>query len=123
MTLQVDLSWILDVARLAGQDDPAPIDYGVPIAAVERHRSVLTGQEIYHGPFVRAAALAHTLARLRWLERSNLAVAVAVAHAYLDAAGVDVKPTQERVAELAGELRSARATAESVAAVLRTWRQ
>lgn len=121
MILHVDLSWILDVARLAGQDDPAPIDFGVPIAAVERHRAVLTGVDVYDGPYVRAAALAHTLGRLRWLDRSNLQVAVAAAHGYLVASGVEVKLSQERVGALATELQRSSSTAATVAAVLRSW--
>ena len=121
MILHVDLSWILDLARLAGQDDPAPIDFGVPIAAVERHRAVLTGRDVYDGPYVRAAALAHTLGRLRWLERSNLQVAVAAAHGYLIASGVDAKLSPDRVTALATELQKPTSTAASVAAVLRTW--
>ncbi|MFD5320673.1 fic family toxin-antitoxin system, toxin component [Streptomyces sp. NPDC127098] len=121
MILHVDLSWILEVARRAGQDDPAPDDYGVPIAAVERHRAVLAGQDVYHGAYARAAALAHTLGRLRWLERSNLRVAIAVAHGYLVASGIDAKLTQEGVTALATELKKDDATAASVAAVLRDW--
>ncbi|MCC3773457.1 fic family toxin-antitoxin system, toxin component [Streptomyces sp. UNOB3_S3] len=121
MTLHIDLSWLLEIARQAGEDDPAPDDYGVPIAAVERHRAALAGQDIYHGSYARAAALAHTLGRLRWLERSNLRVAMAAAHAYLVASGVEVKPTQAGVTALAHELRKPESTAASVAAVLRTW--
>ncbi|MFI0740045.1 fic family toxin-antitoxin system, toxin component [Streptomyces sp. NPDC021100] len=121
MTLHVDLSWILDVARQAGEDDPAPEDYGVPIAAVERHRAVLAGHDVYDGARARAAALAHTLGQLRWLERSNLRVAVAVAHAYLVTSGVEVKLTQERVTALATELRRRGSTAASVADVLWSW--
>jgi len=89
--LRVDLSWILEVARRAGQEEPAPEDYGVPIGAVERHRAVLAGQDVYHGTYARAAALTHTLGRLQWLERSNLRVAIAVAHGYLVASGVEIK--------------------------------
>ncbi|MEC4019347.1 fic family toxin-antitoxin system, toxin component [Streptomyces sp. H27-D2] len=121
MILHVDLSWLLEVARRAGQDDPAPEDYGVPIAAVERHQAVLAGQDIYHGAYARAAALAHTLGRMRWLERSNLRVAVAVAHGYLIAAGVEVKLGQAEVTALATELTSRESTAASVAEVLKTW--
>ncbi|MFR9723396.1 fic family toxin-antitoxin system, toxin component [Streptomyces sp. MS19] len=121
MSLHIDLSWVLEVARRAGQDDPAPDDYGVPIAAVERHKAVLAGQDVYHGAYARAAALAHTLGRLRWLERSNLRVAVAVAHGYLAASGIDTKLTQDGVTALATELKSAESTAASVATVLRAW--
>ncbi|GCE00840.1 fic family toxin-antitoxin system, toxin component [Embleya hyalina] len=121
MSASVDLAWILEVARRAGYDDPAPDDYGVPIAAVERHRAVIAGQDVYHGTYARAAALAHSLGRMRWLERSNLRVAVAVAHGYLSACGVRVKLTQHGVTALAEELTRASSTAASVAAVLRTW--
>jgi prophage maintenance system killer protein len=121
VNLRVDLSWILEVARQAGQDDPAIDDYGVAIAAVERHQAVLAGQDVYHGVYARAAALAHTLGRMHWLERSNLRVAVAVAHGYLLASGREVKLTQEGVTALATELKKPESTAASVAAVLRSW--
>lgn len=121
MTLHVDLAWILEVARRTGETDPAPEDYGVAIAAVERHRAVLTGQDVYHGRFARAAALTHTLGRLKWLEHSNLRVAVAVAHGYLVASGAEVKLTQAGVTALAAELKRPDSTAVSVTDVLRTW--
>jgi hypothetical protein len=119
--LHVDLSWILEVARRAGQEDPVPEDYGVPIGAVERHRAVLAGQNVYHGTYARAAALTHTLGRLQWLERSNLRVAIAVAHGYLVASGVEIKLTQTGVTALANELKKPQSTAASVAAVLHQW--
>lgn len=121
MELLVDLAWILDVARRAGQDDPAISDYGVAIAAVERHRAVLAGQDVYSGTFARAAALTHTLGRLHWLEASNLRVAIATAHGYLLASGIPAKLDQDRVTALANELRSESSTAQSVASVLRIW--
>jgi prophage maintenance system killer protein len=119
--VRVDLAWILEVARRAGEGDPAADDYGVAIAAVERHQAVLTGQDIYHGAYARAAALAHTLGRLHWLEHSNLRVAVAVAHGYLAASQIDAKLTQAGVTALATELKKAESTAASVAEVLRGW--
>jgi hypothetical protein len=121
VNLTIDLSWILDVVREAGQDDPAPEDYGVAIAAVERHKAALADQDVYGGNFPRAAALAHTLGRLRWLERSNVRVAIAVAHGYLLSAGVPVKLDQDKVTALALELRRDSCTAASIAAILKTW--
>ncbi|MFC5147355.1 fic family toxin-antitoxin system, toxin component [Streptomyces aureoversilis] len=121
MILHIDLSWLLAAARLTGEDDPAPDDYGVAIAAVERHRAVLAGQDVYDGVYARAAALAHTLGRLPWLERSNLRVAIGVAHGYLTASGIEVKPTQTDVTALAHELKRPGATAASVAEMLRDW--
>jgi prophage maintenance system killer protein len=121
VNVNVDLAWILEVAQRAGQNDPAIDDYGVAVAAVERHRAVLVGQDVYQGVYSKAAALAHTLGRMKWLERSNLRVAVAVAHAYLVTAGVPAKLDQTRVTALATELKKDDCTAKSVAAVLKTW--
>ncbi|WP_431683621.1 fic family toxin-antitoxin system, toxin component [Kitasatospora sp. KL5] len=121
MILHVDLAWILEVAERAGVGDPAPVDHGVAIAAVERHRAVVAGRDVYDGPLARAAALAHTLGRLPWLERSNLRVAVAVAHGYLLTGGLAVRLDQERVTAVAEELKRPGSTAADLAAVLRTW--
>lgn len=122
MSLHVDLSWILEVAERAGHGDPAPDDLGVPIAAVSRHCAELLEQPVYGGPYARAAALVHTLGCCRWLERSNLTVACAVAVMYLNASGIPVDPTREQLAGLARELYDPRCTAGRIAELLRTWR-
>jgi hypothetical protein len=122
MSLHVDLSWILEVAERAGQRDPAPDDLGVPLAAVARHRAELLEQPVYGGPYARAAALVHTLGRCRWLERSNLTVACAVAVMYLNASGIPTDPTREQLAALAHELYDPRCTAARIAEELRGWR-
>lgn len=122
MSLHVDLSWILEVAERAGHRDPAPDDLGLPIAAVARHRAELLEQPVYGGPYARAAALVHTLGRCRWLERSNLTVACAVAVMYLNASGIPADPTREQLTNLAHELYDPRSMAASVAGQLRTWR-
>ncbi|WP_327328612.1 fic family toxin-antitoxin system, toxin component [Streptomyces sp. NBC_01210] len=122
MSLHVDLSWVLEVAERAGHRDPAPDDLGVPIGAVARHRAELLEQPVYGGPFARAAALVHTLGRCRWLERSNLTVACAVAVMYLEASGIPVAPTREELTALARDLHDPRCTAGRVAEHLRTWR-
>lgn len=121
MLLAVDLTWILEVTRVAGADDPAPTDFGVPLSAVERHKAVLFDQDVYAGTYARAAALAHTLGRLRWLERSNMTVAAAVAVAYLRASDRPVKPGPVEVTGLVDELRREECTAQSIAALLRSW--
>lgn len=78
-------------------------------------------QDVCHGAFAEAAALAYSLGRMRWLERSNTRVAVAVAHAYLVAAGGASKLDQERETALVVELKKDSCTAQSVAAVLKAW--
>ncbi|MGW6564996.1 fic family toxin-antitoxin system, toxin component [Streptomyces sp. NPDC054975] len=122
MSLHVDLSWILEVAERAGVHDPAPDDLGVPLAAVARHRAELLEQPVYGGPYARAAALVHTLGRCRWLERSNLTVACAVAVMYLSASGIPADPTRDQLTALAQELYDPRCTATRIAEQLRTWR-
>ncbi|WP_329360074.1 fic family toxin-antitoxin system, toxin component [Streptomyces sp. NBC_01483] len=121
MDLHIDVPWILQVAELAGARDPAPDDYGVPVAAVARHRAELLEQPVYEGPYARAAALVHILGRCRWLERSNMAVAAATGVMYLEASGVQVKPTREDAIALRDLLRDPGCTAVRIAGLLRTW--
>ncbi|MFF5303447.1 fic family toxin-antitoxin system, toxin component [Streptomyces sp. NPDC013161] len=122
MILHVDESWILEVAERTGHRDPAPDDYGVPIAAVARHCGELLDIAVYDGPYARAAALVHTLGRCRWLERSNLTVACAVAVMYLEASNIPVNPTRAQLTALAHELNNPRCTADRIASFLRTWK-
>jgi hypothetical protein len=121
MELHVDLSWILEVAHRAGQSDPAPEHFGVPVAAVARHQAELLDTPVYGGPYTRAAALTHTLGRCRWLERSNLTVACAAAAMYLAASGINVHPDKQHLRTLAEELHDPRSTAARIAELLRTW--
>ncbi|WP_055625346.1 hypothetical protein [Streptomyces sp. JHA19] len=122
MILHIDESWILEVAERAGHYDPGVDDYGVPISAVARHRGELLERPVYDGPYARAAALVHTLGRCRWLERSNLTVACAVAVMYLEASNIPATPTREQLTALAHALNSPRSTAPEIAAILRTWK-
>ncbi|GED89539.1 fic family toxin-antitoxin system, toxin component [Streptomyces sp. NPDC056112] len=123
MELHIDVPWILQVAELAGAGDPAPDDYGVPVAAVACHRAELLGTPVYDGPYARAAALVHILGRCRWLERSNMAVAAATGVMYLEASGIPVKPTREDAIALRDLLRDPGCTAKRIAGLLRAWPQ
>ncbi|MFD4586907.1 fic family toxin-antitoxin system, toxin component [Streptomyces sp. NPDC058434] len=121
MELHIDVPWILQVAEAAGANDPAPDDYGVPVAAVARHRAELFEQPVYDGPYAKAAALVHTLGRCRWLERSNMAVAAATGVMYLEAAGIPVKPTREDAVALKDLLLDPACAAGKIAALLQSW--
>ncbi|KMO94052.1 hypothetical protein [Streptomyces roseus] len=121
MELHIDVAWILQVAEAAGVGDPAPDDYGVPVSAVARHRAELFEQPLYDGPYAKAAALVHTLARCRWLERSNMAVAAATGVMYLEAAGIRAKPTREDAIALRDLLLSPACSAGGISALLRSW--
>ncbi|MFE7119474.1 fic family toxin-antitoxin system, toxin component [Streptomyces sp. NPDC057654] len=120
----VDLVWVLETAEDAGAygHGRAPADFGVGIAAVERHRAGLLGRPVYDSVFERAAALAHALS-LDWLERANTTVAAACAVRYLSESGAgEVRvPGRAGVAELARELRNPARTVRTIAAVLRHW--
>jgi hypothetical protein len=121
MELHIDVPWILQAAEAAGANDPAPDDYGVPVAAVARHRAELFEQPVYDGSYAKAAALVHTLGRCRWLERSNMAVAAATGVMYLEAAGVTVKPTRDDAIGLKDLLLDPGCTVAQIAALLRSW--
>ncbi|WP_331744281.1 fic family toxin-antitoxin system, toxin component (plasmid) [Streptomyces sp. NBC_01136] len=123
MDLYIDVPWILQVAEIAGVEDPAPDDYGVPVAAVAGHRAELLETPVYDGPYARAAALVHILGRCRWLEHSNLAVAAATGVMYLEASGMPVKPTREEAVALRDLLRDPGCTAKRIAELLRAWPQ
>lgn len=121
MELHIDVPWILQVAQIAGAADPAPDDYGIPVAAVACHRAQLLEQPVYDGPYARAAALVHVLGRCRWLERSNLAVAAATGVMYLDASGITVKPSHDDATALRDLLLDRACTAAGIAELLRSW--
>ncbi|MFF9765222.1 fic family toxin-antitoxin system, toxin component [Streptomyces sp. NPDC053086] len=123
MDLFIDVPWILQVAELAGAQDPAPDDYGVPVAAVACHRAELLETPVYDGAYARAAALVHILGRCRWLERSNLAVAAATGVMYLEASGISVKPARDHALALRDLLRDPGCTSQQIAALLKTWPQ
>ncbi|MFH8738302.1 MULTISPECIES: fic family toxin-antitoxin system, toxin component [unclassified Streptomyces] len=123
MDLYIDVPWVLQVAEIAGAADPAPDDYGVPVAAVACHRAELLETPVYDGPYARAAALVHILGRCRWLERSNLAVAAATGVTYLEASGVSVAPTKEDAVALRDLLRDPGCNAKQIADLLRAWPQ
>ncbi|MGW0909461.1 fic family toxin-antitoxin system, toxin component [Streptomyces sp. NPDC002853] len=121
MDLHIDVPWILQVAQLAGAGDPAPDDYGIPVAAVACHRAELLETPVYDGPYARAAALVHVLGRCRWLERSNMAVAAATGVMHLEASGITVKPAHDDAAALRDVLLSPDCTVDKIARLLHSW--
>ncbi|MEN8652151.1 fic family toxin-antitoxin system, toxin component [Streptomyces sp. 21So2-11] len=121
MELHIDVPWILQVAQIAGASDPAPDDYGIPVAAVACHRAQLLERPVYDGPYARAAALVHVLGRCRWLERSNMAVAAATGVMYLEASGITIKPSHDDATALRDLLLDPTCSAAGIAELLRSW--
>ncbi len=120
---RVSLAWVLRVAEeaTARHGDAQADDYGVPVAALARAYAQALDTAVYQSVYARAAALCHTLGRLRWLERGNLAVAVAVTTGFLDLHGVHARPDKEDVRALHAHLQHSGSTAESVIPLLRSW--
>ncbi|RNG37990.1 fic family toxin-antitoxin system, toxin component [Streptomyces botrytidirepellens] len=120
---QVSLAWVLRVAEkaTARYGDAQADDYGVPVAALARAYARALDTAVYGGVYMRAAALCHTLGRLRWLERGNFAVAIAVTSGFLDLHGVPSRPGKDDVRELHAHLQHSACTAESISVLLRSW--
>lgn len=112
---------LLQVAQLSGAGDPAPDDYGIPVAAVACHRAELLETPVYDGPYARARPWCTSWAAARWLERSNLAAAAATGVMYLEASGVTVKPDHHDAVALRDLLISRDCTADKIARLLRSW--
>lgn len=120
---RVSIAWVLRVAEeaTARHGDAQVDDYGVPVAALARAYATALGMTVYGSVYARAAALCHSLGRLRWLERGNLAVAVAVTAGFLDLHGVHARPSKDDIRALHAHLQHSNCTAESVMRLLRAW--
>jgi len=117
----VDDRWLLDVAQGFVPGDPDVTDYGALGAAVGRHRHTVMDRFVYAEPHHRAAALLHCLARVPALEHSNELFAAMVAHAYLQASGLQVKTTTDDAVELVARTAAGQVTIRDIATALQTW--
>jgi prophage maintenance system killer protein len=119
--LQIDLTWLLDIAQREIPGDPEIVDFGALEAARARHAFRVMDTPVYEQPHHRAAALLEQLARVPALEHSNELYALAVAAAYLHASGQPVKVTSKEAGDLIEQVTIGRARVRDIAAVLRDW--
>ncbi|MFI8421139.1 fic family toxin-antitoxin system, toxin component [Streptomyces sp. NPDC085479] len=121
MILQVDLSWLLDIAQNEIPGDPEITDWGSLEAARARHAFRVMDTPVYDRPHHRAAALLHQLVRVPALEHSNELFAVAVAAAYLHASGHPVSVDSEDAIALVDQVLAGNADVRRIAADLKSW--
>ncbi|WP_405861724.1 fic family toxin-antitoxin system, toxin component [Streptomyces sp. NBC_00090] len=121
MILQIDLSWLLDIAQQEIPGDPEISDWGALEAARARHAFRVMDIPVYEQPHHRAAALLEQLVRVPSLEHSNELYGVVVAAAYLHACGYPVSVTADEAIDLVERVAEGRIDVRAVAAVLKEW--
>ena len=109
---------ILDVTADHGVDD-----FGVPWAAAARVSARLIDQDVYHGVFVKAAALLDTLLRHPWLETQQARASWAAAAALLAVNGYQLRDEVKTgdLAQLTGQVAGPGVPLAQLAQVLREW--
>jgi death-on-curing protein len=116
--IPIDFPTILDVTADSGVDD-----FGVPWAAAARIAARLIDQDVYHGTFVKAAALLDLLLRHPWLEARQARACWAAAGALLAVNGYrlreDVKNGE--LAALTSRIAGPGVPLQELARVLRDW--
>ncbi|MFF7183321.1 fic family toxin-antitoxin system, toxin component [Streptomyces sp. NPDC008121] len=121
MFLQIDLTWLLDIAQREIPGDPEIVDFGALEAARARHAFRVMDTPVYDQPHHRAAALLQQLARVPALEHSNELYALAVAAGYLHASGYQVRVPSKEAGDLVEQVTVGRAGVREIAAVLKEW--
>ncbi|MFH9725389.1 fic family toxin-antitoxin system, toxin component [Streptomyces sp. NPDC017254] len=121
MLLQIDLSWLLDVAQQEIPGDPEISDWGAFEAARARHAFRVMDTPVYDQPHHRAAALLEQFVRVPALEHSNELYGVVVAAAYLHASGHPVSVSAEEAIDLVERVAEGRIDVRQVAGVLKEW--
>ncbi|MGA4544225.1 toxin Doc [Uniformispora flossi] len=121
MDFRVDVRWLLERQAEVLPREPAVHDYSALVAAVARHRvnTPRLGEEA--DPAWSAAALLHTVMRLRPLPARNALFACAAAVAYLAAAGAAIDPPYGELVDLARAVQDDAVDVYGVAEHLRAW--
>lgn len=105
--------------RLPG--DPQFEDYGVAFAAEARHRATAFGRDIYEGPFLKAAALAHELVSVPALEHSNGRFALQAAAGYLELCGIRLAPKPDEAARLIQAVYAHEVGVRGISRAFKSW--
>ncbi|HSA53960.1 MAG TPA: toxin Doc [Yinghuangia sp.] len=123
MEWYIDIRWLLErQTEVLPGGELSVRDYSALVAAVARHRvnTPKLGEEA--DAAWRAAALLHTLVRLRPLPARNVLFACGVAIAYMDASGQAVDPPYGELVDLARAIADDTADVFGTAHRLRAWR-
>lgn len=123
MDLHIDIRWLLErQTEVLPGGELAVRDYSALVAAVARHRvnTPRLGEDA--DAAWCAAALLHTLVRLRPLPARNVLFGCGVAVAYMDAAGHAVDPPYGQLVDLARRIADDTIDVFGTAQQLRAWR-
>ncbi|MFD5930244.1 MULTISPECIES: fic family toxin-antitoxin system, toxin component [unclassified Streptomyces] len=121
MFLQIDLTWLLEIAQREIPGDPEVVDWGSLEAARARHAFRVLDVPVYEQAHHRAAALLQQLVRVPALEHSNELFAAAVAAGYLHASGLPVNVTTKEAGDLIEQVADGRPDVREIASSLREW--
>ncbi|MFJ3923237.1 toxin Doc [Streptomyces sp. NPDC090022] len=122
MDLLIDVRWLLERQADLLPRQPSVHDFSALSAAVGRHRVKITQLGATVDNAWRAAALMHSIIRLRPLPARNALFGAAVAIAYMHAAEERLEAPYGQLVILARDLDAGRADAYEAAAKLRSWR-
>jgi hypothetical protein len=120
--LFIDIRWLLERQADILPKHPTVHDFSGLVAAVGRHRVNTPRIGAVFDSAWRAAALMHSLIRLRPLPARNALFGAAIAVAYMDAAGEDVNPPNSALVDLARDINAGRTDAYEAADRIRSWR-
>ncbi|WP_030912707.1 hypothetical protein [Streptomyces sp. NRRL F-5126] len=122
MDLHIGIRWLLERQAEVLPKHPSVHDLSALVAAVARHRVNTPQIGVAVDNAWRAAALMHTLIRLRPLPARNALFGSAVAVAYMNAAGEGIDPPYGALIDLSRDIAADRADAYDTADRLRSWR-
>lgn len=122
MELHIDIRWLLERQAEVLPKHPAVHDFSGLVAAVGRHRVNTPSIGATVDNAWRAAALMHTLIRLRPLPARNALFGAGVAVAYMNAGGEGIDPPYGALIDLARDIDAGRADAYDTADRIRSWR-
>ncbi|MDR3360219.1 MAG: Fic family protein [Bifidobacteriaceae bacterium] len=120
MTFFLTAAEALRVIEAAIGARPQARDAGLLLSALARPAAVLFGREAYPDPFVKAAALTHSLVANRALVDGNKRAGLACAIVFLHANGAPLGISQEAAYSLTMDVASGLADLEVIAARLRS---
>ncbi|MFJ9539258.1 fic family toxin-antitoxin system, toxin component [Streptomyces sp. NPDC101225] len=116
----LDVTFLLHAAELL-DGDPQVDDYGPLYAAVARVNAKAMERDIYGSPYLKAAALLQTLARLPSLEHANEAFAWHATEAYLILNGRPLDYPPKAAVALVHDAASQAVGVPRIARQLRDW--
>lgn len=122
MDLHIDIRWLLERQAEVLPKQPSVHDFSALVATVARHRVNTPQIGVTTDASWRAAALLHTVTRLRPLPARNALFGAGVAVAYMDASGEGIDPPYGALVDLARDVNAGRTDVYGAADRIRSWR-